>query len=170
MQEVSAVCDTILIIDKGKLVVADTPDNLIMQFGNTGDLALTVRGPEDTVTEALKKIKGINKVEVKDSHEEGAVNLSVFCDENVDVRENIFNTMHDAGTPLLEMQTQHLTLEDIYLMVTRDKRFEQLEKMSEIETEAADVEADQAETATTETKTSDTVKNGEEENTNAGNL
>ena len=166
MQEVSAVCDTILIIDKGKLVIADTPDNLIQHFGNTGDLTLTVRGSKDTVTEALIRIKGINKLEEKDNSEEGTVTLTVFCDENTDVREQIFYAMHEAGTPLLEMQTQHLTLEDIYLMATRDKRFEQLEEITEAEAgETAEEEAD-----VTEADPVETVNNGEEDNTDAGNL
>jgi ABC-2 type transport system ATP-binding protein len=170
MQEVSAVCDTILIIDKGKLVVSDTPDNLIAQFGNTGDLALTVRGPKETIINALEKIEGINKVEEKDSHEEGTVNLNVFCEENTDVREQIFYAMHEAGTPLLEMQTQHLTLEDIYLMVTRDKRFEQLEKITEADAEMSESELGRIKSEITETETADTINNGEEENTDAGNL
>lgn len=170
MQEVSAVCDTILIIDKGKLVVMDTPDNLIQHFGNTGDLSLTVRGPKDTIINALEKLQGINKVEEKDSHEEGTVNLNVFCEENTDVRERIFYAMYEAGTPLLEMQAQHLTLEDIYLMVTRDKRFEQLEKIAETETVEAENEADRPELETVETKVTEAVVNGEEENKDAGNL
>ncbi len=153
MQEVSAVCDTILIIDRGKLVVADTPENLIHHFGNTGDLKLTVKGNKDKVINALKKLEGINKIEQMDSYEAGTVELNVFCNEKSDVREKIFYAMHEANTPLLEMQTKHLTLEDIYLMATRDKRFEQLEKLSE-----------------EELAPEEEVQNVEEEKSDAGNL
>ncbi len=153
MQEVSAVCDTILIIDRGKLVVADTPENLIRHFGNTGDLKLTVKGDKDIVIEALNKLEGIHRIEQTESYEAGTVELTVFCDENKDIREKIFYKLHEVGTPLLEMQTMRLTLEDIYLMATRDKRFEQLEELME-----ADAVPEEA------------LQNGEEEKTDAGNL
>ena len=153
MQEVSAVCDTILIIDSGKLVVADTPENLIRHFGNTGDLKLTVKGNKETAIKALKKLEGIHRIEQAESYEAGTVELNVFCDENADIREKIFYAMHEANTPLLEMQTKRLTLEDIYLMATRDKRYEQLEQLSEID-------------GTPE----EAIINEEEENTDAGNL
>ncbi len=153
MQEVSAVCDTILIIDRGKLVVADTPENMIRHFGNTGDLKLTVKGDKDSIIKALNKLEGIHKIEQMESYEAGTVELTVFCEENVDIREKIFYAMHEAGTPLLEMQTKRLTLEDIYLMATRDKRFEQLEQLME-----------------TDTAPEETLQNREEEKTDAGNL
>ena len=153
MQEVSAVCDTILIIDSGKMVVADTPENLIRHFGNTGDMKLTVKGEKEKVVETLMQLKGIQKIEQTDSFEAGTVELSVFCDEGVDLREDIFYAMHKANTPLLEMQTKRLTLEDIYLMATRDKRFELLEHLTE--EDGATVEA---------------IEGGEEESSDAGNL
>ncbi len=153
MQEVSAVCDTILIIDSGKMVVADTPENLIRHFGNTGDMKLTVKGEKEKVVETLMQLKGIQKIEQTDSFEAGTVELSVFCDEGVDLREDIFYAMHKANTPLLEMQTKRLTLEDIYLMATRDKRFELLEHLTE--EDGATVEA---------------IEDGEEESSDAGNL
>ena len=165
MQEVSAVCDTILIIDRGKLVVADTPENLIHHFGNTGDLKLTVKGNKDKVINALKKVEGIHKIEQTKSYEAGTVELNVFCDENSDVRERIFHAMHEANTPLLEMQTKRLTLEDIYLMATRDKRFEQLEKLTEEET------VPEKETVPEEVTTSEeAIQSEEEEKSDAGNL
>lgn len=153
MQEVSAVCDTILIIESGKLVIADTPENLIRHFGNTGDLKLTVKGNKDTVIKALKKLEGIQRIEQSQSYEAGTVELNVFCNEDVDVREKIFHAMHEANTPLLEMQTKRLTLEDIYLMATRDKRFEQLDQLSEVDGTSKEV-----------------IMSGEEENADAGNL
>ncbi len=139
MQEVSAVCDTILIIDRGKVVVADTPDSLIRYFGNTGDLKISVRGNRDAILNKLNTIEGINKIEEKNCYEDGVMEFAVFCDENADVREKIFYAAHEAGASLLEMQTQRLTLEDIYLMATRDKRFEQIEILDKISDDAEEI-------------------------------
>ena len=49
MQEVSAVCDSILIIDKGRFLLQDKPENLSMHFGSKGGLKLVVRGDKDIV-------------------------------------------------------------------------------------------------------------------------
>ncbi|HKM00164.1 MAG TPA: ATP-binding cassette domain-containing protein [Mobilitalea sp.] len=118
MQEVSAVCDTILIIDKGKLVLIDKPEKLSEHFGDTGGLNLTVRGNKEVVLAALNKIDLITKVEEKESIEEGDVNLIVYCNDKVDIREKVFYAMCEAGTPILEMNTLRMSLEDIFLRVT----------------------------------------------------
>ncbi|HKL80278.1 MAG TPA: ATP-binding cassette domain-containing protein [Mobilitalea sp.] len=118
MQEVSAVCDTILIIDKGKPVLIDKPEKLSEHFGDTGGLNLTVRGNREVVLVALNKIDRITKVEEKESIEEGCVNLIVYCNDKEDIREEVFYAMCEAGTPILEMKTLRMSLEDIFLRVT----------------------------------------------------
>lgn len=118
MQEVSAVCDTVLIIDKGKLILIDKPENLRMHFGATGGVKLTVKGEKDIVMNALTKIEKITKIEELEQYEEGTVNLKLYCDEKEDIREDVFFAMCEANTPLLEMQSLRMSLEDIFLKVT----------------------------------------------------
>lgn len=118
MQEVSAVCDTVLIIDKGKLVLIDKPENLKLHFGATGGLKLIIRGEMDSVISALRKIDRITKIEEQEAFEPGTVSLMVFCDEKEDIREEVFRAMVKADTPLLEMQSLRMSLEDIFLKVT----------------------------------------------------
>lgn len=120
MQEVSAVCDSILIIDKGKLVLQDKPENLSMHLGSTGGLKLLVRGDRDRVISELGKIKKVTKLEEKESFEEGTISLTLFCDEYEDIREDVFFSMSDIKTPILEMQSIRMSLEDIFLKVTQD--------------------------------------------------
>lgn len=120
MQEVSAVCDSILIIDRGKLVLQDKPENLSMHFGSTGGLKLVVRGDRDIVLGELNKIDRITKLEETEAIEEGTISLTLFCDENVDIREDVFFSMCSIKTPILEMQSTKMSLEDIFLKVTEE--------------------------------------------------
>lgn len=120
MQEVSAVCDSILIIDKGKLVLQDKPENLSMHLGSTGCLKLVVRGNKDAVKAVLGKIERITKLEETKALEEGTVSFTLFCKEDDDIREEVFYSMSDIKTPILEMQTIRMSLEDIFLKVTQN--------------------------------------------------
>lgn len=118
MQEVNAVCDLVLIIDKGKLMLIDKPENLKHHFGSTGGLKLILRGEKEQVIAELEKIERINKIEEHTCFEPGAIALTVYCDDKVDIREDVFYCMSNARIPILEMQSLRMSLEDIFLKVT----------------------------------------------------
>ena len=118
MQEVSAVCDTVMIIDKGKLILSDKPENLSAHFGAIGGLKLTVKGSKETVTTALQRINRITKIEEHTSAVEEVTELTIYCKEKDDIREEVFFAMSEAKTPILEMQSIRMSLEDIFLKVT----------------------------------------------------
>jgi ABC-2 type transport system ATP-binding protein len=128
MQEVSAVCDTVMIIDKGKLVLSDKPENLSNRLGVTGGLKLSVKGSKEVVMDALKKIDSIQNMEEHEPVSEGVVELTVYCAEKMDIREQVFYAMCEAKTPILEMQSVRMSLEDIFLKVTNHDETIPLEK------------------------------------------
>lgn len=157
MQEVSAVCDTVLIIDRGKLILIDKPENLSTRLGATGGMRLSVKGNKTTIINALKKVKRIKKIKENPPVSEGVVELTVYCNEKEDIREEVFNVLVEAKTPILEMQSLRMSLEDIFLKVTNK------EKPTPIELDAPPIfeEEDAADIL---------VNQEEEENTNAGDL
>jgi ABC-2 type transport system permease protein len=125
MQEVSAVCDTVMIIDKGKLILSDKPENLSTRLGATGGMKLSVKGGKEAVMEALRSISRISKLEEHDPVEEGVVELTVHYAEKEDIREEVFYAMCKANLPILEMQSIRMSLEDIFLKVTNgDAKFD----------------------------------------------
>ncbi|MDD3173407.1 MAG: ABC transporter ATP-binding protein [Herbinix sp.] len=121
MQEVSAVCDTIMIIDKGKLILSDKPENLSTHLGATGAMKLSVKGSSKNVIEALKKIERVSKIEEHQQTNEGVVDLTLYFGEKEDIREDVFYAMCEIKTPILEMQTLKMSLEDIFLKVTNQE-------------------------------------------------
>jgi len=118
MQEVSAVCDTVMIIDRGKLILSDKPENLSSRLGATGGLRLSVKGDKQTIITALRKISRITKIEEHEIITENVVELTVHFSEKEDVREEVFYAMSETKTPILEMQSVRMSLEDIFLKVT----------------------------------------------------
>ncbi len=118
MQEVSAVCDLVMIIDKGKLILQDKPENLSTQLGSTGGLKLSVKGSREAVHAALSGISRITGIEEQETVADGVVELTLHCPEQDDIREDVFYAMCEAKTPILEMQSVRMSLEDIFLKVT----------------------------------------------------
>lgn len=118
LSEVSAVCDHIIIINKGKLVASDTPENLEknMQTGNR--LALQVKGEAGNVRTLLKAQAGVKEVYVQ-REENGVVHLVISSNEDADVREAVFYCLAENHCPILEMNMSKLSLEDIFLEMTK---------------------------------------------------
>lgn len=155
MQEVSAVCDTVMIINKGKFILSDKPEMLSERLGATGGVKLSVKGDKETIMNTLKRIERITRLEENEQTEEGVINLTVYCNEDDDIREEVFYCLSDAKLPLLEMQSIRMSLEDIFLKVTNDSSQDAVEQY----------QAEQDDQAETETE-----KDSKEENTDAGNL
>ena len=124
LSEVSAVCDYVLIISHGKLVASDTPENLGKLAAGSNSLSLLVKGPKDTVRAALEAVEGVKEVTAEKSPEEGVCAISVATEENTDVREKVFNSMVNAGCPILEMQSKKVSLEEIFLELTENEKNE----------------------------------------------
>lgn len=171
MQEVSAVCDTVMIIDKGRLILQDKPENLSDRLGSTGGMKLTIKGSRDVVLPILNNIDGVSNIEEQEAMEEGDLNLMISCKEQKDIREEVFYAMSKADTPILEMQTIKMSLEDIFLKVTSHE--DGIEIRDQIETIEEDhrLTENEASEASKASEINDTLSNDSKEvDTDAGDL
>lgn len=122
LSEVSAVCDTVMIINKGRLVVSDKPENLSKHLGGADGLHLKIKAEKLLINEVLKSIPEINKVVYTKSDEDGLASLTAYTKGGTDVREQVFYAMAKANCPIYEMESSKMTLEDIFLEVTKDTK------------------------------------------------
>lgn len=120
LSEISAICDTVMIINKGKLIVSDTPDNLSKHITGSNGLHLVVKGEKDKIQNALQSISDITNIEYDNKAPKGLVKLSAYYDENKDIREAVFYALSDVKCPIFEMSSSTMSLEDIFLEVTQD--------------------------------------------------
>lgn len=118
LSEISAICDKIMIINKGTMVALDSPENLQHLFSKNIRILLRLRSIDETFTAALQNIEGIVSVKELETVEEGTIELAVEAKENMDVREAIFKLCYEMNHPLLMMQSENISLEDIFLMAT----------------------------------------------------
>ena len=117
LTEISAVCDHVFIISKGKLVASDATENLVSLMSGAQEIEVTVRTDASEAQKELASITEVSKVEVKN---EDAGELIVYAKKGVDVRESVFRALAEKHFAVLEMHTIEKSLEDVFLEITQE--------------------------------------------------
>jgi len=117
LSEAQQLCDRVLIINKGHIIAEDTPANLQASLIGSERGMLRVRGEADNLLGKIDKIKGITNVQ--STTEEGVLEFQFAPGQ--DVRAEVARTTIKAGFDLLEMRPIGMSLEDIFLQLTREE-------------------------------------------------
>jgi ABC-2 type transport system ATP-binding protein len=118
LSEVSAVCDRVMIISKGKIIASDTPEKLSSGLTHGHQMAVRVKGEASKILSAIEEFPLIKTAKEDGSHEPGAIDLIMTGEEDVDIREAIFACMAKNNYPILSMKSLDLSLEEIFLQIT----------------------------------------------------
>ncbi len=141
LTEVSAVCDYIFIISKGKLVASDTTENLTNLMAGHQEISLTVKGELGITNHLFEDLTEIEKAEVASGSESGTVQLTITAKEGADIREDIFYCCAKKQVPILAMKSEGKTLEDVFLeLTTQDVSKQESRLVSELENETENKE------------------------------
>lgn len=122
LPEVSAVCERIVIINKGKIVAVDTADQLSKNLVDYSRFTMTIAGPEKRVKDILQQVYGVKYLEVQGCKKEDEYSYIIEADKDVDVRKPIFHRLAESGYPILELKSLGLSLEDIFLQLTTEEK------------------------------------------------
>lgn len=122
MQEVSAVCDEVIIIAHGELVARDTPDNLGKHVSGSNTIEIVVKAPDYKVKAVLNKMNDVTKFEVHNDTEEECTRALVSTGVEKDLREEIFYAFAGAKCPIVGMSYSNTSLEDVFIRVTSGKQ------------------------------------------------
>jgi ABC-2 type transport system ATP-binding protein len=129
LPEAAHTCDRVMIINQGKLVAEDTPENLTARLQGFETMHLLVQGPERDVRERLSKIPGVSAVAPSPASN-GRVEFDVQTAKGQDVRSVLAKTVVESGWGLLELRPVGLSLEEIFLKLTTTES-EESEKVTE---------------------------------------
>jgi ABC-2 type transport system ATP-binding protein len=116
LSEAQQVCDRVLIINKGQLVAEDTPENLQAQISGAGQLILQASVEMETLQEVLGSLPDVK--EVIPGEIDGEVYIMSIPGK--DIRPEIARKIVEAGIDLLELRLASLSLEDIFLQLTKE--------------------------------------------------
>jgi len=120
LPEVAQTCQRVVIINKGRVVAVDTPENLTNQLKGAAALYVQISAPEDA-TPVLLDIPGARKVTVSDRHQD-FVGYEIEAEERRDIRLDVARTVVDRGWGLLELRPMRMSLEEIFLQLTTEEQ------------------------------------------------
>ena len=117
LSEVNAICDYVLIIDKGTLVAEDTPEHLSEDFSDTDNINMSVKGSREQIEEVLKVSEYIRDYKIIDE-KDGIVDVQAKTATKEDIRDNLFFEFAEEKLPIIKMERESLSLEDVFLKLT----------------------------------------------------
>lgn len=117
LPEVSAICERVVIINKGVIAAEDTPERLQKGLDKTLKLSMIISGPKEQIVEKVKSLEGVTYMEATGKTQEGYYKYLLESFGNSAVREQIFNAMAENKWPIIEMKPSVMTLEDIFISV-----------------------------------------------------
>lgn len=118
LSEVSAVCDHIMILSKGKLVASDTPEGLMTMMQGGIEMSLSVKGEAKRLEEVLKEYPQITGYSFGSSKEDGCVTVDLKIRGDEDIREKLFYRLNEAKLPIMGLTLVERSLEDVFLELT----------------------------------------------------
>jgi ABC-2 type transport system ATP-binding protein len=120
LPEVSQTCQRVVIINKGRVVAIDTPDNLTARLRGSETMYLQIDAAGADASGALAQVPGVRRVSEADRRD-GIVAYEVDSDTGRDVRRELARTVITSGWGLLEMRPMRMSLEDIFLSLTTEE-------------------------------------------------
>ncbi len=115
MQEVQAICDRVIIINKGGIVADGTHDELTSSSGKTV-YSIELDGPENEILEKLSGLKSIGRVDKK------GLEFNIECINGQDPRRDIFEIARQNNWPILMLKKSQESLEAVFRVLTTEEK------------------------------------------------
>jgi ABC-2 type transport system ATP-binding protein len=119
LPEVSQTCQRVVIINRGKVVAVDTPDNLTARLRGSETMYLQIDAADADAATVLQRVSGVTRVVVADTKQQ-VVGYEVDSEPGRDVRRELATAVVSRGWGLLEMRPMRMSLEEIFLHVTTE--------------------------------------------------
>ncbi len=125
LPEVNAVCDRVVIINKGKIVANAKTDELEAVTGSRR-MKVKVCGPRNDVLSSLRDINGVMGAEILSERDGDSTSFLVEAESNVDIRKPIFNTVANKGWQMIGLEPFAASLEDVFIaIIDKNKKEEE---------------------------------------------
>lgn len=122
LSEISATCDRIIVISKGKIVADAKTEELSTAVSGEEKLSLEIEGASADIISAIKKIPAVIRANKVKTLRDNTAKYMVEYEKGVDIRRDVFSAMARIGCPILNMQSGNETLEDMFLKLTTGDR------------------------------------------------
>ena len=117
LQEVQAVCDRIVIINKGKIVANEKTENISNVVADNRRFHVKIAGPQKEILSMLRSMTGIAYADALAERDGDAYTYLVESDFGVDIRKKLFYQLSERGWPMIGLESLGMNLEDIFITV-----------------------------------------------------
>jgi len=122
LPEVQAVCDRIVVINKGEIVANERTQDLVNAVDGSRKLMAKIVGPENDVIKALKGLPGVKYAEVLGKRDTDSTSYLIESEDKIDIRKPLFSLLSRNGWYLIGLEGMELNLEDIFIRLTEKRK------------------------------------------------
>lgn len=120
LSEVSQICDRVIIINKGKIVAIDTPENLEKKVSDNNVVYVTVEDKENKIDGIKEKITGIKEIKLIKENQDKTKQYEITGESDVNLNKTIFNEFAKENITIVEMKKAEATLEDAFMKIIKE--------------------------------------------------
>ena len=164
LSEVSQICNRVIIINKGKIIAIDTPENLENKVVRDNIVYVTVEDPENKMDSVKDKLENVQEIKLIEENEDKTKKYKITADDGVDLRKNIFDTFAKEEITIFEMKKSDVTLEDAFMQLINSQDGNAVEQEKEQQLADETDETEENKTEDNKTEENETEENKTEDN------
>lgn len=131
LSEVSQICNRVIIINKGKIVAIDTPENLEKKVIKDNSVYVTVEDPDNKMDTIKDKLPNVKEIKLISENEDKTKKYRITATNDEDLRKNIFEVFAKERITIFEMKQSDVTLEDAFMQLINSQNENQVTDINE---------------------------------------
>ena len=120
LSEVSQICNRVIIINKGKIIAIDTPENLENKVIQNNAVYVTVEDLENKMDNVKEKLNNVTDIELVSENDDKTKKYIIKGEKDIDLRKEIFEVLAKEGITIFEMKKADTTLEEAFMKLIHD--------------------------------------------------
>ena len=120
LSEVSQICNRVIIINKGKIIAIDTPENLENKVIQNNAVYVTVEDLENKMDNVKEKLNDVTDIELVSENDDRTKKYIIKGEKDIDLRKEIFEVFAKEGITIFEMKKADTTLEEAFMKLIND--------------------------------------------------
>lgn len=127
LSEVSQICEKVIIINKGKIVAIDTPENLEKKTQNKNIILITVEDKKDNMKDIKNAIPEISECNFIKDNDDGTKQYEISSNDDTEIRKKLFDILPKKDITIFELKKVESSLEDAFMVLINAKEEKNVE-------------------------------------------
>lgn len=124
LSEINEMCDSIVIMNRGKVQIQDSTKNLTKKEKNNRVITMMIKGNKVNIDKVISKSKLISEIKITDSEESGVYNVIANVSGTRDIRDEMFSFLAKNGLTIYNLTYEKVSLEEVFIRLTQENKCE----------------------------------------------